>query len=98
MDSVNQGNINPLSNTLTTWKIDVNNLSVWSLQGLLLLYLNKPDDFANKNEEFYNPKILMTMNGISHQLFATGLQAKEVYPELKNIFTRQTLMGRGKSF
>ena len=50
----------------TTWKIDVNNLSVRSLQGLLLLFLDKHDDFANKNEEFYNPsikEILTTING-----------------------------------
>ena len=38
----------------TTWKIDANNLSVHSLQGLLLLSIDKRDDFANKNEEFYN--------------------------------------------
>ena len=37
--------------------IDVNNLSVRSLQGLLLLFLDKRDDFPNKNEEFYNPSI-----------------------------------------
>ena len=43
-----------LSKKHTTWKIDVNNLSVRSLQGLLLLFLDKCDDFANKNEEFYN--------------------------------------------
>ena len=41
----------------TVWKIDVNNLSVRSLQGLLLLFLDKQDDFANKNEDFYNPSI-----------------------------------------
>ena len=41
-----------LSKKDTTWKIDVNNLSVRSLQGLLLLFLDKRDDFANKNEEF----------------------------------------------
>ena len=34
----------------TTWKIDVNNLSVCSLQGLLLLFLDKCDDIPNKNE------------------------------------------------
>ena len=69
----------------TTWKIDENNLSVRSLQGLLLLFLNKRDDFANKNEEFYNPSIkktLVTINGMSHQLFAAGLQEREIYPEL----------------
>ena len=53
-----------LSKKDTTWKIDGNILSVRSLQGLLLLFLDKRDDFANKNEEFYNPstkKILVTM-------------------------------------
>ena len=34
----------------STWKIDVNNLSVRSLQGLLLLFSDKREDFANKNE------------------------------------------------
>ena len=46
-----------LSKKDTFWKIDVNNLSVCSLQGLLLLFLDKTDDFANKNEQFYNPSI-----------------------------------------
>ena len=41
-----------LSKKKTTWKIDVNNLSVYSLHGLLLFFLGKRDDFANKNEEF----------------------------------------------
>ena len=46
-----------LSKNDTIWNIDVNNLSVRSLQGLLLLFLDKRDDFANKNEEIYNPSI-----------------------------------------
>ena len=61
-----------LSKKDTTWKIDVNNLSVRSMQGLLLLFLDKRDDFANKNEEFYNSsikKILVTINGMPNQLF-----------------------------
>ena len=74
----------------------MNNLSVRSLQGLLLLFLDKRGDFANKNEEFYNPsikKILTTINGMPYQLFAAGLQARDIYPELKkNIFTKNTLM------
>ena len=67
-----------LSKKHTTWTIDVNNLSVHSLQGLLLLFLDKRDGFANKNEEFHNPsikKILVTINGMPHQLFVAGLQA-----------------------
>ena len=75
-----------LSKKDTTWKIDMNNLSIGSLQGLLLLFLDKRDDFANKNEKFYNTsikKILVTINGMPHQLFAAGLQARDIYPELK---------------
>ena len=78
-----------LSKKDTTWKIDVNNLSVQSFQGLFLLFLDKCDDFENKNEEFYNPsinKILVTINDMSHQLFAAGLQVREIYPELKKYF------------
>ena len=71
-----------LSKKYSTWKTDANNLSVLSLQGLLLLFLDKCDDFANKNEEFYNPsikKILTTINGMPHQLFAAGLQTRDIY-------------------
>ena len=50
-------NFQTLSKIDTTWTIDVNNLSFCSLQGLLLLFLDKRDDFASKNEEFYNPSI-----------------------------------------
>ena len=41
-----------LSKKDTTWKIDVNNISVRSLQGLLLLFLDKRDDFARKMKTF----------------------------------------------
>ena len=81
-----------LSKKDTTLKIDVNNLSVRSLQGLLLLFFDKRDDFANKNEEFYNPsikKILVTINGMPHQLFVAGLQAREIYPKLKKYFYKE---------
>ena len=81
-----------LSKKDTTWKIDVNNLSVRSLQGLLLLFLDKHDDFAKKNEEFYNPsikKILVTINGMPHQLFAPGLHVRDIYPELEKYFHKE---------
>ena len=81
-----------LSKKDTIWKIDVNNLSLRSLQGLLLLFLNKRDDFANKNEEFYNQsikKILVTINGMPDQLFAAGLQARDIYPKLKKYFHKE---------
>ena len=81
-----------LSKKDTFWKIDVNNLYVQPLQGLLLLFLDKRDDFVNKNEEFYNPsikKILVAFNGMPHQLFVAGLQAREIYAELKKYFYKE---------
>ena len=36
----------------TTWKVDVNNLSVRSLQGLLLLFLDKRDDLPTEMKNF----------------------------------------------
>ena len=81
-----------LSRKDTTWKVDVNNLSVCLLQCLLLLFFEKHNDFANKNEEFYNPsikKILVIINGMPHLLFAAGLQARAIYPELKKYFCKE---------
>ena len=81
-----------LSKKDITWKINANNFSVWSLQGLLLLFLDKRDDFANKNEEFYNrsiKKILVTINEMPHQPFAAGLQTRGIYPQLKKSFYKK---------
>ena len=81
-----------LSKKDTTRKIDVNNLSVRLLQGLLLLFLDKRNDLANKNEQFYNPsikKILTTINGMLHQLFAAGLKVRDIYPEIKKYFYKE---------
>ena len=83
-------------------KIDVNNLSVRSLQDLLLLFPDKSDDFASKYEEFYNPnirKMLKIVNDMPHQLFVPILLARKIYPvKKKSIFTKKTLLWRGKSF
>ena len=70
----------------------MNNFSIRSLQRLLLLFTDKRDNFANKNEEYYNPsikKILVTINGIPHQLFAAGLEARDIYPELKQYIYKE---------
>ena len=90
-----------LSKKDIVWKIDLYNLSVWSLRGLLLLFLDKHNDFANENKEFYNPSIkevLVSINGMPHQLYAGGLKARDIYPELKKIFTKKTLMWHAKIF
>ena len=81
-----------LSKKDINWKIDVSNISVCSLRCLQLLFPDKRNDFANKNEEFYNRsinKILATINGMPHQLFAAGLQARDIYLELKKYFSKE---------
>ena len=70
----------------------MNILSFRSLQGLLLLLFDKRIDFANKNEEFYNLSInkkLVTINGMPHQLYVFGLQARDIYPDLKKYFYKE---------
>ena len=60
-----------------------------SLQGLLLLFADKQNDFANENEKFYNPsikKILTTINGILHQLYPGGVLSRDIFPEAKKYF------------
>ena len=70
----------------------MSNLSIYSLQVLLLLFFDKRDDFGNKNEEFNNPSIMeisVTINGRPYQLFAGGLQARDIYPGLKKYFYKK---------
>ena len=76
----------------TAMKTDNNNLSACSSKGLLLLFLDKSDDFTNKNEEFCNSnimKMLKTINGIPHQLFAAPLLARAIYPQMKKYFYKE---------
>ena len=70
----------------------MNSLSVRSLQGLLLLFLDKRKGFSNKSEEFYNPsinRILVAINGMPNQLFSAGLKIMDIYPELKKYFYKE---------
>ena len=104
MNNINpiyQDNINPLPDI--TWKTDANNLSVCSLHGMLLLFLNNRDDFANRiNKEFYNltiKKVSTIINGMPHQLFESDIHSREIYPELKKCFLQRALLSdRGRVF
>ena len=84
-----------LSKKDTSWKFELNNLSVRSLFCsfvLLLLFFDKRDDFANKYEEFYNSNInktLVMINGMSLQFHRHGSQARDIYPELKKYFYKE---------
>ena len=83
-----------LSKNDSTCKNDVNNLSVCSLQGLLLLFLDKRDDFANKNEELYNPsikEILATIKNLASSTFYSWITGQRHLSRDKKIFLQRTL-------
>ena len=77
----------------TTWKIDVNNLSVCSLQGLLLLLRGKRDDCANKNDEVYNQSIKKVLVALMacpiNSLRLDYRQERVIYPELSKYFYKE---------
>ena len=67
-------------------------MPVCLLQSLQLLFLDKRDGFANKDEKLYKAiirKVLTAINGMPHQLFAGGIKARYIYLELK-MFTGST--------
>ena len=66
-----------------------------------MLFVDKRNDFANKNEEFYNPNIKeasVIIDGIPHQLFAGGLLVRDIYPEIKKYFYKENSDVTWKSF
>ena len=74
-----------LSKKNENWKIDINNLSLRSLQGMLLLFVDK------QNKKFHNPsikKILIAINGIPHQLYPGGVLSSDIFPEAKKYFDK----------
>ena len=84
-----------LSTKYTTGKIDVNNLSVCSLQGLLLLFHDKRNDFAKKMKNF----TIQTSKTFQQQLMeclTSYLQLaykSEIFTQnQKEFFTDNTLM------
>ena len=75
-----------LSKKDTNWNIDIKNMSIFSLQSLLSLFLDKCDDFANKNKKVCNlfvKRVLETTNGIFYQIFLEVMQTRGIYLELK---------------
>ena len=84
------------------WKFDVNNLSLHSLQSLLLLFRDKRDDFANENEKIYNPtikKVLTSISDVLYKFFGGGEQDRDIYPEPKKLlFQRQINCDMGGVF
>ena len=76
--------------------IDINNLSVTSLQSLLELYFDKSYNFGNKKEEFYNlaiKKALQTINDISHQLFQQTYKTETFTLSILHFYTFRLWIG-----
>ena len=80
-----------LSKKDTIWKLKIDSLTAASLRGILVLFVDDDNDrkaFAC-NSKFYNPsiqRVLITINGSPHELYAGGILPKDYYMEAKKYF------------
>ena len=80
-----------LSKKDTIWKLKIDSLTASSLRGILVLFVDDDNDrkaFAC-NSKFYNPsiqRVLITINGSPHELYAGGISLKDYYIEAKKYF------------
>ena len=75
----------------TVWKLKIDSITAASLRGIFVLFVDDANDrkiFACNNK-FYNPtitRVLVTINGSPHELYADGIQPKDYYIEAKKYF------------
>lgn len=73
----------------------MNKLSVCSLEGLLLQFFDKSDDFVNKNEKFLQYYHQQRFNNnqwlVISLVFAAGVQVEYIYPESKEVLLQGAL-------
>jgi len=81
-----------LDKTQSIWKLDINGVNSRSLRGVLMVFVDDAKArkaFECKNEQFYNPtikKVLVTVNGLPHQLYPGGFLSRDLFPEIQKYF------------
>ena len=90
-DKITRIHYERLSKKDTIWKLKIDSITAASLRGILVLFVDDSNDrkpFACTNK-FYNPtiqRVLVTINGDPHQLYAGGVLPKDYYFEAKKYF------------
>ena len=81
-----------LSEKETEWKINVNNLSVHSLQGLLLLFLDKRSAYANKHKEMlqaYHQKSFSSNRWHASSAFCCWRTSQRILPRAEKVLLQR---------
>lgn len=78
----------------TLWNFNFNK-PARSLRGILMLFKKPQTDYAHDPEKFYNPKItkvLCSVQGKPHQVYASGMEARHHFPEIKKLFEKGVVL------
>ena len=90
-DKITRIHYNKLSKKDTIWKITIGSITTSSLRGIFILFVDDANDRKNFacNNKLYNPtitRVLVSINGNPHELYAGGIQPKDYYTEAKKYF------------
>ena len=90
-DKITRLHYEKLSKKDTVWKLKIDSITAASLRGIFVLFVDDANDRKNFacNNKFYNPtltRVLVTINGNPHELYAGGIQPKDYYIEAKKYF------------
>ena len=90
-DKITRIHYEKLSKKDTIWKLKIDSITASSLRGIFVLFVDDANDRKNFacNNKFYNPsitRVLVTINGSPHELYAGGIQPKDYYTEAKKYF------------
>ena len=81
-DKITRLHYEKLSKKDTVWKLKIDSITTASLRGIFVLFVDDANDRKNFacNNKFYNPtltRVLVTINGNPHELYAGGIQPKD---------------------
>ena len=98
-DRILRARIIPLSNSNTSFSVDINSPSK-SLKGVLLIFTKERSatKFTRHTEEFFNPKITkveVTVEGVPNELYAQNMEYRHQYDEVVKHFAEGWLKEAG---
>ena len=98
-DRILRARIIPLSNSSTSFSVDINSPSK-SLKGVLLIFTKERSatKFNRDTEEFFNPKITkveVTVEGVPNELYAQNMEYRHQYNEILKHFGEGRLKEAG---
>ena len=90
-----------LDKKASVWKLPLCSVNARSCRGVLMLFKDDDHgkDFDCKNETFYNPtikKLMISINGLNHEIYPGGMLPKDFYPEILKYFDQDSEVTPGE--